>query len=80
MRQSRLLSIIDRLNARGGSFCHHRRWTGIGWLQRWTCKFFDVADVGGCREGDGGWIDGIGTSGDAFGCWEEGAKGLGSIG
>jgi hypothetical protein len=29
---------------------------------------------------DGGWIDGIGTSGDAFGCWEEGAKGLGSIG
>ena len=43
-------------------------------------QIFDVADVGGCREGDGGWIDGIGTLGDAFGCWEEGAKGLGSIG
>jgi hypothetical protein len=42
--------------------------------------FFDVADVGGCREGDGGWIDGIGTLGNAFGCWEEGAKGLRLIG
>jgi hypothetical protein len=52
----------------------------MGWLQRWTCKFFNVADVSGCREGNGGWIDGIGTLDDAFGCWEEGAKGLGSIG
>ena len=43
-------------------------------------NFFCVADVGGCQEGSSGWIDGIGTSGDAFGCWEEGAKGLGSIG
>jgi len=39
--------------------------------------FLDVADVGGCGEGSGGSIGGPGTSPDAFGCWDEGAKGLG---
>ena len=43
-------------------------------------NFVDVVDVGGCWEGSTGCVDGIGTSGDAYGCWEEEAKGLGSIG
>jgi hypothetical protein len=42
--------------------------------------FFDVAGGGGCQEGSSGWMDGIGTLYNAFGCWEEDAKGLGSIG
>ena len=42
--------------------------------------FFDVAGGDGCQEGNSGWMDGIGTSDNAFGCWEEDAKGLGSIG
>jgi hypothetical protein len=43
-------------------------------------NFVDIADVGGYQEGSGGFIGNIGTSGNAFGCWEEDAKGLGSIG
>jgi hypothetical protein len=39
-------------------------------------NFFDAADVGGCREGSGGCNGEVGTLGDAFGCWDEGAKGL----
>ena len=42
--------------------------------------FSDVADSDGWREGSGGWYGRVGTTGDAFGCWEEEAKGLGSIG
>jgi hypothetical protein len=54
--QSLTLSMINRRNARGGQQCHHRRRTGAGWLRRWTCKFFDVADIGGSREGRSGWM------------------------
>lgn len=42
--------------------------------------FFDVAGVGGCRDGSGGTIDGPGTSRGAFGCWEGNEKGLMRIG
>jgi hypothetical protein len=42
--------------------------------------FFDVAHIGGCRKGSGGSIDDPGTSRNGFGCWEDGAKGLSSIG
>jgi hypothetical protein len=41
--------------------------------------FFCVADVGGYQEGSDGWIHGIGASDNAYGCQEEGAKGLESI-
>lgn len=34
-------------------------------------NFILVADVGGCREDQGGWLNRMGTSGEAFGCWEE---------
>ena len=43
-------------------------------------NFVDVAGGDGCQEGSTGWMDVIGTLGDAFGCWEEDAKGLGLIG
>jgi hypothetical protein len=53
---------------------------GHGERRRWPGDFFDVAGGDGCQEGSSGWMDGIGTSDDAFGCWEEDAKGLGLIG
>ena len=31
-------------------------------------NFVDVAGGNGCQEGSTGWMDGIGISGDAFGC------------
>ena len=52
----------------------------MGKRRRWPGDFFDVAGSDGCREGSDGWIDGIGTSGDAFGCWEKEVKGLGLVG
>ena len=49
---------------------------GVKKRRRWRRGFFIAADVGGCREGNIGWVDEVGTSNDAFGCWEEEAKGL----
>jgi hypothetical protein len=43
-----------------------RGWRSVG---DGRANFFDVADVGGCREGSSGWIGNVDTSGDAFGCW-----------
>ena len=38
---------------------------------------FYVAGGDGCQEGSNERMDRIGTLDDAFGCWEEDAKGLG---
>jgi hypothetical protein len=43
-------------------------------------RFFYVAGGDGCQEGSNERMDGIGTLDDAFGCWEEDAKGLGLFG
>ena len=75
-----ILLIRSRGNARGGWWHRHRTRTGVGKCRRWPGDFFGVAGGDGCREGSDGWIDGISISGDAFRCWEEEAKGLGSIG
>jgi hypothetical protein len=40
-------------------------------LWRWTGDFCNVADAGGCREGNGGWMSRRGMSGNALGCQEE---------
>ena len=40
----------------------------------------NFVDVGGYQEGNTCWIGKIGTLGNAFGCWEDDAKGLGLIG
>jgi hypothetical protein len=52
----------------------------MGKRRRWPGNFFDVAGGDGCQEGSRGWMDRIGTLDNAFGCWEEDAKGLGLIG
>ena len=52
----------------------------MGKRWRWLGNFFDVAGGDGYQDGSGGWMDRIGTSDDALGCWEMDAKGLGSIG
>jgi len=65
---------------RGGWWYHHRRRTGVEKPRRWPGDFFYVAGGDGCQEGIRRWMDGIGTSDNAFGCGEEDEKGLGSIG
>jgi hypothetical protein len=40
-------------------------------------NFFDVGDVGSCREGISRWMGMIGTSNDAYGRGEGWQKGLG---
>jgi hypothetical protein len=52
----------------------------VGKRRRWPGDFFDVAGSDGCQVGSSGWMDKIGISGNAFGCWEEDAKGLVLIG
>jgi hypothetical protein len=53
---------------------------GCGEASEMARQFFDVAGGDGCQECSSEWMDGIGTLDDAFGCWEEDAKGLGLIG
>jgi hypothetical protein len=53
---------------------------GVGKRWGWPGDFFNVAGSNGCQEGSSGLMDRIGTLDDAFGCWEEDAKGLGLIG
>ena len=61
----------------GGTTGGERVWRSVG---DGRAIFVDVAGGDGYHEGSSRWMDGIGTSDDAFGFWEDDAKGLGLIG
>jgi hypothetical protein len=49
----------------------------LGEMSEMDERFFGVADSDGCQEGSSEWGDGVDALGDAFGCEEDAAKGLG---